>query len=284
MIQKIKRLFIMAFCMIFLMGITVKANGNTEFHVENQTGKEGDIVTVPIQFNTGQEVGGFQISIYYDNEVMEFDSLEQGDLIIENAENGGGIFDYNHIEESAEIIVVYVVADTVKDEGVIVNINFKLKQDCGQELPIGMGVDQLIDGSESSSPLTGTVSGVDEAFQEKIMQQRENNTTTVVASGDTSEEKGSDGDADESGSSDQTGSDEPTETAENGTEKSESNENTDGADSDSTSREVNADKNTDRSRGLVPAIIGGAVFIIVAVIAVIVIVIARKRSSTGRKK
>ena len=64
-------------------------------------------------WSAGQEVGGFQISIYYDKEVLEFQSLEAGDLI-EKA--GGGIFDYNHIEESSEIIVVYVVPDTVKNE------------------------------------------------------------------------------------------------------------------------------------------------------------------------
>ena len=102
----------------------------TEFHVDNQKGKAGDVVTVPVEFNTGQEVGGFQISIYYDKEVLEFQSLEAGDLI-EKA--GGGIFDYNHIEESSEIIVVYVVPDTVKNEGSIVDLKFKLKKDCTEK-------------------------------------------------------------------------------------------------------------------------------------------------------
>ena len=133
--NRIKKLLLIGLCTAFLFGMTVQAAGNTEFHVENQTGKAGDVVTVPVQFNTGQEVGGFQISIFYDSETMEFESLEKGDLIIENA---GGIFDYNHIAESSEIIVVYVVADTVKDEGVIVNLQFKLKKDCGEQLPIAV--------------------------------------------------------------------------------------------------------------------------------------------------
>ena len=176
--NRIKKLLLIGLCAAFLFGITVHAEGNTEFHVENQTGKAGDVVTVPVQFNTGQEVGGFQISIFYDSETMEFESLEKGDLIIEN---GGGIFDYNHIAESSEIIVVYVVADTVKDEGVIVNLQFKLKKDCGEQLPIAVGVDQLVDNSEESAAITGEVSGVDEVFQTQVMEQTGGNT--VVAEG-----------------------------------------------------------------------------------------------------
>ena len=122
--KRIKQ-FILILCMVCLFGMNVQAEDvYTEFHVDNQKGKAGDVVTVPVEFNTGQEVGGFQISIYYDKEVLEFQSLEAGDLI-EKA--GGGIFDYNHIEESSEIIVVYVVPDTVKNEGSIVDLKFKLR-------------------------------------------------------------------------------------------------------------------------------------------------------------
>lgn len=158
---------ILSLCMICLFGMTVQAEDvYTEFHVENQKGKAGDIVTVPVEFNTGQEVGGFQISIYYDKEVLEFQELEVGDLI---EEAGGGIFDYNHIEESSEIVVVYVVPDTVKNEGSIVDLKFKLKKDCTEKLPIGMKPDEVVDGTESSKPITGEVSGVDEEFQEKVV-------------------------------------------------------------------------------------------------------------------
>lgn len=158
---------ILSLCMICLFGMTVQAEDvYTEFHVENQKGKAGDIVTVPVEFNAGQEVGGFQISIYYDKEVLEFQELEVGDLI---EEAGGGIFDYNHIEESAEIVVVYVVPDTVKNEGSIVDLKFKLKKDCTEKLPIGMKPDEVVDGTESSKPITGEVSGVDEEFQEKVV-------------------------------------------------------------------------------------------------------------------
>lgn len=175
---RIKKWLMIVLCAVFLSGMTVQAEENTEFHVENPSGKAGDIVTVPVEFNTGQEVGGFQISIYYDSEVMEFQSLEKGDLIIEE---GQGIFDYNHIPESSEIIVVYVVADTVKDEGVIVNLQFKLKQDCGEQLPVGVGIDEIVDNSEANNPVTGEVSGVDEAFQAKVMEQT--GGSTVVAAG-----------------------------------------------------------------------------------------------------
>ena len=178
--RRIRRLLMIALGVVMMFGMTVHAEGNTEFHVENQTGKAGDIVTVPVQFNSGQEVGGFQISIYYDSEMMEFQSLEKGDLIIEE---GQGIFDHNHIPESSEIIVVYAVLDTVKDEGVIVNLKFKLKQDCGEQLPIGMGVDEVVDNTEESAPITGEVSGVDEAFQAQVMEQTGGNTAVAADSG-----------------------------------------------------------------------------------------------------
>ena len=105
MIKKTKRFFIMVFCIAFLFGIMAEAEGNTEFHVENQTGKAGDVVTVPVQFNTGQEVGGFQISVYYDSDVMEFHSLEKGNLILENGSSiiplSIGAFADNAFKEAA---------------------------------------------------------------------------------------------------------------------------------------------------------------------------------------
>ena len=74
--KRIKQ-FILILCMVCLFGMNVQAEDvYTEFHVDNQKGKAGDVVTVPVEFNTGQEVGGFQISIYYDKEVLEFQSLE----------------------------------------------------------------------------------------------------------------------------------------------------------------------------------------------------------------
>lgn len=177
---RMKKLLLITVCAVLLFGMTAQAEGTTEFHVENQSGKAGDIVNVPVEFNTGQEVGGFQISVYYDSETMEFQSLEKGDLIIEE---GQGIFDYNHIPESSEIVVVYVVADTVKDEGVIVDLQFKLKKDCGEQLPIGVGIDQMVDNTEEDAPITGVVSGVDETFQAKVMEQTGGNTATAGETG-----------------------------------------------------------------------------------------------------
>lgn len=278
MIKAVKRFFIMVFCMALLLGITAEAEGNTEFHVDNQTGKAGDVVTVPVQFNTGQEVGGFQISIYYDSDVMEFQSLEKGNLILENESS---IFDYNHIEESSEIIVVYVVADTVKDEGVIVNIDFKLKQDCGEDLPIGMGVDDLVDGSDENNALTGTVSGIDTVFQEKVMDQRTDDTATAVASGNLAEDTSAgnsdsqeveDGAADASDSEDATGIKEGKDTAgQKG--KTEAGEQISG-EKDAENKTV-----TD-GESIVPIIIGVAV---AAVTAAAVLIVVLKKKRRGRR-
>lgn len=289
MFKKIRKLLVVVFCMTFLFGMTAEAEGNTEFHVENQTGKAGDIVTVPVQFNTGQEVGGFQISVYYDSDVMEFQSLEKGDLILEN---GSSIFDYNHIAESSEIIVVYVVADAVKDEGVIVNINFKLKQDCGEDLPIGMGVDQMVDGSEDNNALTGTVSGVDSAFQEKVMEQRADDTTTVVASGDSP-----DGTSAGSSSGNSTSADGSTgQTDGNGAADASDSENAAGTDDgnnaagqeDQTAADAEVSGATDKenaenadSGSIVPIVIG--VIAVVVIAAVVLIVVLKKESRHGRR-
>lgn len=268
MFKKIRKLLVVAFCMTFLFGMTAEAEGNTEFHVENQTGKAGDIVTVPVQFNTGQEVGGFQISVYYDSDVMEYQSLEPGDLINDNIQEGGGIFDYNHIEESSEIVVVYVVADTVKDEGVIVNINFKLKQDCGEDLPIGMGVDQMVDGSEDNNALTGTVSGVDATFQEKVMEQRTDDTSTVVASGDASDST-SGGSSSENSTSDSSDG----QTDGNGAEET--------TDAEVTGKTDAENSENEESGSIFPIIVGAIVVVVIA--AVVLIVVLKKESRHGRR-
>lgn len=270
--NRIKKLLLIGLCVAFLFGITVHAEGNTEFHVENQTGKAGDVVTVPVQFNTGQEVGGFQISIFYDSETMEFESLEKGDLIIEN---GGGIFDYNHIAESSEIIVVYVVADTVKDEGVIVNLQFKLKQDCGEQLPIAVGVDQLVDNSEESAAITGEVSGVDEAFQAQVMEQTGGNT--VVAEGNGANwpgltDSGASGDAEseasEGGSSDPAAETENENTSEDETSAAEQSEQESGG---------NADENSEQQNPGSMGIVIAAVVVVVIAAAGTAVYFVRKR-------
>lgn len=265
MFKKIRKLLVVAFCMAFFFGMTAEAERNTEFHVENQTGKAGDIVTVPVQFNTGQEVGGFQISVYYNSDVMEFQSLEKGDLILEN---DSSIFDYNHIEESSEIVVVYVVADTVKDEGVIVNINFKLKQDCGEDLPIGMGVDQMVDGSEDNNALTGTVLGVDATFQEKVMEQRTDDTSTVVASGDASDST-SGGSSSENSTSDSSDG----QTDGNGAEET--------TDAEVTGKTDAENSENEESGSIFPIIVGAIVVVVIA--AVVLIVVLKKESRHGRR-
>lgn len=285
MFVRMKKIIAAVFVMIFLFGTVVQAERNTEFHVENKGGKKGDIVTVPVQFNTGEEVGGFQISIYYDKDVMEFQSLKQGNLIIDNIENGGGIFDYNHIEEDAEIIVVYVVADTVKDEGVIVDLNFKLKQDCGESLPIGMGVDDMIDGSEGNNALTGIVSGVDEQFQEEIMKERTDDTSTEMATGDTDDRNAGDIAVDAVGSDEEKeqppekdGAD--TTAAEDNTtdRKSEATETVN--DTDMQDAEAGTDKET---YGNIAPVIAGTV-IILGIVAVVLAVVLKKEKRRGKKR
>ena len=166
--RKLSLVFTLVICITFFSGITVQAS-ETVFHVDNQSGEAGEQVSVPVEFTSGEEVGGFQISVYYDPELLEFQSLERGDLVVEE----GGIFDYNHIADSAEIIIVYVVADTVKAQGVVADITFTLKADCQEQLPIGMSVDDLVDSSEESNSISGEVTGVDEAFQTRVMQARE---------------------------------------------------------------------------------------------------------------
>ena len=162
--KKIKAILISSMFILGMVGMNVTAAEGTVFHVENQTGNAGDVVTVPIEVRDGEEVGGFEITVYYDGETMDFQKLEKGDLI----DGGDGLFDYNHKEEKASIKIVYVVSDTIKSDGVIVNLTFKLKKDCGKELPIGMDVGEVIDSSEESKELSGEISGVSEPFQKKI--------------------------------------------------------------------------------------------------------------------
>lgn len=162
--ESVKHVIAATICLVGIMGISVNASEGTIFHVENQEGKAGDVVDVPIEMNSGEEVGGFEITVYYDSEKLEFQGLKKGDLITEEE----GLFDYNHKAENASVKIVYVVADTVKAEGVIANLTFKLKKDCKNGLPLGVGIGEIVDNSAESNKVSGKVSGVDEAFQAKV--------------------------------------------------------------------------------------------------------------------
>lgn len=156
--------------MIFGVGMQARASGEIIFHVENQKGKAGDVVTVPVELTSNEEVGGFEIIVYYDSETMTFEKLKKGSLI---EENDSSLFDYYHNEEKSSVKIVYVVADTVKAKGTIVNIDFKLKKDCGETLPIGMGVTQLVDNSETGEDIVNEadVTGVDTEYQKQLEPQ-----------------------------------------------------------------------------------------------------------------
>ena len=163
-------------CMITMLNGTVYAAEGTVFQVKGQNGKAGETLTVPIEMHSGEDVGGFELTVYYDKDTLEFESISKGNLIISDESNG--LFDYNHKADNASIKIVYVVADTIKADGVIVNIKFKLKKDCGEVLPIGMGIGQVVDNSASSNEIAGSVSGVNADFQKQIDSQ--NGTTTEV--------------------------------------------------------------------------------------------------------
>lgn len=150
-------------CMMMLQNVVYAET--TVFQIENQKGKKNETVTVPIEIHSGEEVGGFELSVYYNKETLEFVGLNKGKLI-ENDNNS--LFDYNHKEDKAFIKIVYVVADIVKADGEIVNIEFKLKKDCTDKLPIGMKIDEIIDNTEESNTIAGTATGVDQEFQKIV--------------------------------------------------------------------------------------------------------------------
>ena len=196
--KQIRRIGLISLCAAFFMGLAVQASGTTVFHVENRSGKAGDTIQVPVEFTSGEEVGGFQISVFYDPEVMEFVDLEKGSLV---EEEGSGIFDYNPIAESAEVVIVYVVADTVKAQGVVADLSFRLKQDCGEQLPVGIGVDEVIDGSEENRPLSAQVTGVDETMQKKAEEQIQSGSAQAQTDQTQTETKEGTSETDNSGSS-----------------------------------------------------------------------------------
>lgn len=161
---KVTVITIWSICLVCLMGafrMNVSAEEGIVFHVKNQTGKAGDVVTVPVELHSGEEVGGFDIKVYYDPESMEFQELKKGELIQDD-----GLFDYNHKTEEAAVKIVYVVSDTVEADGTIADLVFKLKRDC-ESLPIGMNLNEVIDGSEEGNAVAGQVTGTDPAYQEQ---------------------------------------------------------------------------------------------------------------------
>ena len=158
----------------------------TVFQIENQKGKKNETVTVPIEIHSGEEVGGFELSVYYNKEALEFVGLNIGKLI-ENDNNS--LFDYIHKEDIAFIKIVYVVADTVKADGEIVNIEFKLKKDCTDKLPIGMKIDEIIDNTEESNTIAGTATGVDQEFQKIVDGQSKDSAESVENTAQTEQEE-----------------------------------------------------------------------------------------------
>jgi len=169
---KVTVITIWSICLVCLMGafrMNVTAEEGIVFHVKNQTGKAGDVVTVPVELHSGEEVGGFDIKVYYDPESMEFQELKKGELIQDD-----GLFDYNHKTEEAAVKIVYVVSDTVEADGTIADLVFKLKRDC-ESLPIGMNLNEVIDGSEEGNAVAGQVTGTDPAYQEQAERNAQEN-------------------------------------------------------------------------------------------------------------
>lgn len=139
------------------------AVGKAVFHVENQTGKAGDVIEVPVTMSNGGDVGGFEIEVFYDGDAMTFQSIQKGELI-----ESGGLYDYYNNESKHSVKIVYVTSGTVKADGTIATLTFQLNQDCTEELPIGMTVPELVDDSEESNFISAEVSGVSEAYQKQV--------------------------------------------------------------------------------------------------------------------
>ena len=256
--KRVKRVLTGVFCAALFCGNVACAEETTEFHIEKQTGKAGDTVIVPVEFHSGEEVGGFRLSVYYDPEVMEYQSLEPGDLIIEE----GGIFDYNPITDTGEIIIVYVVADTMKADGLVANITFTLKQDCGETMPVGMGVDELVDSSEGSEAIPESqVTGVDETFQTKVDELR----AQAAQSGDSSSGQAGSGDAaDENAAGSDTASDGGTAEAGNADAQQGEEKGTEAADDNQTAGAAGI--STEQSTIVIAAIAAGIALIVIAAV------------------
>lgn len=163
--KKLRAVGIGCICLLWASALSVSAADGIVFHVENQEGKAGDTVTVPLEVHSGEEVGGFDIKVFYDPECMEFQELQKGAAISDD-----GLFGYNHKEDEASVKIIYVVPDTIEADGTIANLVFKLKKDCGDLLPIGMDLEKVIDNTEEGNILDGQVSGTDPAYQAQVSQ------------------------------------------------------------------------------------------------------------------
>lgn len=177
--MKSKTLLWILICLMCISGMNVQASEGIVFQINSQPGKEGDMVTVPVMIQNGGETGGFDVKVYYDAEALEFQELEKGELIRDD-----GLFDYNHKAEEASIKIIYVVADSIEADGTIANLTFRLKKDCENQLPIGMGIEEVIDNSEEGSPVSGTVEGADAEFQAQVEQEVQGMQETDVKTED----------------------------------------------------------------------------------------------------
>ena len=165
--RKLSKILILTLLLTSVFQKTIHADVfTTVVTIENQGGRQGQTIVTPLRLEGGAQIGGFEIDVRYDPEVLEFVGFEKGDLV------AVGLFDYFHEVANHNIRIIFVTADTIRSDGLIGNLLFLLKIDATNYLPVGIPEAGVIcDDYSDEDLLSAGISGVDETFQNTLNAQ-----------------------------------------------------------------------------------------------------------------
>ncbi|MEG1138954.1 MAG: cohesin domain-containing protein, partial [Lachnospiraceae bacterium] len=128
--------------MLAFMVSEVKAAEQVEFHIETGKGKKGDVIQVPIRVNENSSIGGFDLTVLYDTELLEYQETKKGNILKKE-----GFFDSNMAEGGGSVRLVYGSLKGIEKQGVLVTMSFQLLQDTNQKVPVEIKINDLVDAS-----------------------------------------------------------------------------------------------------------------------------------------
>ncbi len=174
--------------------VTIDNSTSVEVSIGEATGKEGEIVTVPVSFGNLAKSGNIMscdFSVGYDTNLLEAVSVEPGSIVT-NAEVN---FNANINTTSGAISFLFLdnteVSQSINKDGVFANINFKLKYPTAPQITTPVFIDKFGDFGNMSVdkiPVKGT-SGSVTIIRTTILESKINPSMTSFVSGSTEDLK-----------------------------------------------------------------------------------------------
>lgn len=289
-----KRIWMLCIILVFVLfqSIGLQAAETAVFTVHTAKVNSDGTITVGISVSGNERIGGFDLSIKYDSNVVEYVS---GGFEGEFSDGIGEI--YNHTDLNV-IKCVAVYNDGVNGNGELLYVNFRLMSQESYQPSVEVNdlldssaqmndipyqiLYQQSDGSEAAEPdLSGKAA--DNSIQEHLPQYSDNNISEMIP-----EELQDDSQDSEISTDNSENEMDGNETNLNSNEKDESEYDTDSLKEDqSNKQERNSDEESDtkmEKEGTKGKIIIGILIVMIIVVLGIVWTVKKKVNKTGRKK